>query len=416
VTAVGPSLLVALLTLVALDLLCNLLGLFPPTYEYGDRELGWLGASPRAAVYEDVCEQLESGRLVRYARNEDGIRTAVSAAELKQRGALRVAVTGDSQTDLCAPNGETHPGVLERELRGRDIDAVVLPYGVGRYSPVQDYLAYKKLLRKYGPDVFVLNFYTGNDFNDLLRIDDRPHFVKTDGGYRLAGPVWYRYDDPDVTRRSRVLFLTESVLKRTKVQDLALRVQFLYAAAAAEHQGIGSLVAYMNDLRRAIEPSLLYREAFAAQMLNQQLFFHHFPRGRDESVNRVRALLQLVRAENPDTLLVLSAVPSYHLVQQQPVDAAFLRTLERLPISYADGVRQERQLYETLRELAGETGWTFVDTLPALQASRGSDRLFNDADYHLLPPASRIIGQRQAETIAGLRRLRGRPSNVTAAR
>ena len=219
-------------------------------------------------------------------------------------------------------------------------------------------------MRKYGTGGLVLNFYTGNDFNDLLRVDDRPHFVKTAGGYRLAEPVWYRYDDPDMRRRSLVLFLTESALERTHVPDLVVRVRFLYAAATAESHGVGAVIGYMNDLRRAIEPTLAYPEAFVAQMLNQQLFFHRVPKSTDESVERVRALLELVRAENPETVLVLSAVPSYQLVQQQPVDPAFLRALARLPITYDAGVRQEGDLYETLRRLATESGWPSSTTSP----------------------------------------------------
>ncbi|MBI1735160.1 MAG: hypothetical protein HYR51_08305 [Candidatus Rokubacteria bacterium] len=417
VASVGPHLAVMAVTLVALDVVCNLFGLFPPTYVYGDRNLGWLGHLPKGRAYEDECRQLTTGQTVKYLRNEDGVRTSQTAAQIfTDRDSFKVAVTGDSQTDLCAPNAETHPGFLEGELRARGKKAVVLPYGVGGYSPVQDYLAYKMLLKRYRPDALVVNFYTGNDFNDLLRIDDRPHFVRVDGRYELAEPVWYRYNDPDVQRRSRVLFLAESLAKKTKVQDLVLRLQFLYPAAAAEDQGVPAVLGYMNDLRRAIEPALVYREAFAAQMLNQQLFFHRFPRSREESVNRVRALLQLVRAENPDTLLVLSAVPSYQLVQEQPVDAALLRTLERLPITYEAGVQQEAGLYETLRRLAGESGWVFVDTLPALRAHRGGERLYNDADYHLLPAASRIIVTRQADTILEFRRSRSRQPVVTAAR
>jgi len=192
--------------------------------------------------------------------------------------------------------------------------------------------------------------------------------------------------------------------KRSGLQDLGLRLQFLYAVASTEDQGGRAVLGYMNDLRRAIEPSLRYPEAFAAQMLNQQLFFQRFPRSQEESVRRARALLEIARQENPDTLLVLSAIPSYELAQQRPVDPALLRTLQRLPITYEAGVRQEGALYETLRRLAGECGWLFVDNLAALRAYRGSERLYNDADYHLLPAASTIIGKAQAAAILEYRR------------
>ena len=98
-------------------------------------------------------------------------------------------------------------------------------------------------------------------------------------------------------------------------------------------------------------------------------------------------------------VLLLSPLPSYELAQQQPVDSALLRTIARLPITYESGVQEERALYDTLRVLALETGWLFADNLRPLQAYKGPDRLYNSFDYHLLPPASEIIGREQAETL-----------------
>jgi hypothetical protein len=389
-------------TLVLADVLCNVLHLFPPVYDYGDPELGWRAAAVAPAVHDDRCVD-PSGTVVRYARNEDGIRTALSVAELRaERRRVKIAVTGDSQTDLCAPNADVHSGVLERELEARGVRAIVLPYGVGRYSPLQDYLAFRDILKKYGPRVLVLNFYTGNDFYDLLRIDDRPHFVRRGSGYDIAGPVWYRYDDPRVRRRSRVWYLLRSVAAASGLRNLMVHVRFVYRTAVEEGGGPRAVVAYLRDLRRSVEPSVPYHEAFAAQFLNQQLFFHWFPGARGESLARVRALLELARRENPGTLLVLSALPSYELVARPPVDSALLRTLRRLPLTYEGGVREEQRLYEALRRLAGEAGWVFVDNLAALRAFRGTGRLYNDVDYHLLPAASAIIGKAQAAALLPL--------------
>jgi hypothetical protein len=392
---------IVLLTLLLLDLALMALGLFPPTHEYGEPDVGWVAAPPTGEVREDRCTEYESGTSITYTRNEDGVRTSLSAATLMAaRDRYLIGVTGDSQTDLCAPNAATHSGVLEATLVARGIPAVVLPYGAGRYSPVQDYVVYRKTLRKYSPRAFVLNFYTGNDFNDILRVDDRPHLVRTDTGYTIAPPQWFRYDPPGVTRRSRVLFAIRSMAKRIGLLGLIQRVAVLRAAAAEQGEGLGTVLAYMNDLRRSVEPTVGYSGAFSAQMLNQQLFFHRFRSARPESIRRVRALLELVRRENPGTALLLSPLPSYQLVQQQPVDSALLRTLARLPISYESGVREERALYDTLRVLAAETGWLFADNLPGLQAYEGPEHLFNKFDYHLRPVASAIIGRTQADVLA----------------
>jgi hypothetical protein len=403
---------IVLATLLATDVACIVLGLFPPTYEYGEPDVGWVASPATGAMHEDRCTDFSTGTTYTYARNEDGVRTDRHAAELQADSqAYLVAVTGDSQTDLCAPNAQTHAGVLEKTLKASGLRAVVLPYGAGRYSPVQDYVVFKKTLLKYHPDAFVLNLYTGNDFYDLLRVDDRPHFVRTDSGYAIAPPVWYLYDAPGVRRRSRVLFAIHSIAKRTGVQGFVQRLQVLRAAAAEQGKGLPTVLAYMNDLRESAEPSLGYPAALSAQMLNQQLFFYRFPESRAESVRRVRALLQLIRRENPGLVLMLSPLPSYEVVERQPVDDALLRTLARLPITYEGGLREERALYDSLQVLARETGWLFVDNLPALQAYTGPDRLYNNFDYHLLPAASAIIGRAQADALLqGRTRARASPS------
>ncbi len=391
---------IVLATLLAIDIACIVLGLFPPTYEYGEPDVGWVASPPTGAMHEDRCIDYTTGMTYSYTRNEDGVRTPYRTAELlSDSQSYLIGVTGDSQTDLCAPNAETHPGVLERTMNASGRRAVVLAYGAGRYSPLQDYVVFKKALQKYHPDAFVLNLYTGNDFYDMLRVDDRPHFVRSDSGYAIAPPVWYLYDAPGARRRSRVLFALRSLAKRTGVEGFIERVQQLRAVAAEQGKGLATVAAYMNDLRKSSEPSLGYPAAFSAQMLNQQLFFHRFPESRAESIRRVRALLQLIRQENPGMVLLLSPLPSYELAQQQPVDSALLRTIARLPITYESGVQEERALYDTLRVLALETGWLFADNLRPLQAYKGPDRLYNSFDYHLLPPASEIIGREQAETL-----------------
>jgi len=392
-------------TLIVADVACNALGVFPPTYEYGDPTVGWVAAPPMGVIGEYGCTEYSSGVKYTYTRNEDGVRTRFSAHQLVTDSERDlIAVTGDSQTDLCAPNEQTHPGVLEAVLNANGLRAVVLPYGAGRYSPLQDYLVFKKTLLKYHPDAFVLNFYTGNDFYDMLRVDDRPHVVRTDSGYAVAPPVWYLYDSPGLLqswllKHSRVLFAFRSLAKWTGLHGLVQRLRVLAALASEQGKGLPTVLAYMNDLHKSREASVGYGAALAAQMLNQQLFFHRFPESRAEAIRRVRALLQMIRRENPDLLLILSPLPSYQLTQQQPVDDALLRTLARLPITYEEGVQEEQALYDTLRVFAREGGWLFVDNLRALRAYHGTDRLFNNFDYHLLPVASEIIGRAQAEAL-----------------
>lgn len=396
-------------TLLLVDGVCIALGLFPPSYDYGDPDIGWRPAPATGHMAIGRCVDFSTGRIVTYQRNEDGVRVDRMKAQLAADSLqLLIAVTGDSHTDLCSSNAQLHSGVLESRLAASGLPVTVLSYGAGRYSPLQDYLAFRTVLRPYHPGIFILNVYTGNDFYDLLRADDRPHFVASDSGYRIAPPIWYSLEDPSIQRRSRVAFAARKLGDKLGLRQIYFRVSELRRLGAQEGKGIPTVVAYMRDLLKAREPTLGYPDALAAQMLNQQLFFQHFPASQDESLRRMRALMEMIRRENPDLLLVLSPLPSYELVGEQPIDTALVHVLGRLPVTLEEGRQQELQLYRRLEALAGAESWIFVDNLAALQVHSGPERLFNDFDYHLLPAASALIGEAQAaalfDTLAALTR------------
>jgi hypothetical protein len=387
--------------LLVLDLILMATGVFPPRYELGDADVGWTATPSTGAMITDSCVDFSTGTTYEYARNDDGVRTSFTSEELRADTThYEIAVTGDSHTDLCAPNELTHPGVLAAALRERGVPAREVPFGAGRYSPLQGYLIFKKTLEPYGPDAFVLNVYTGNDFNDMMRVDDRPYMVQDSGGYRIHAPEWYRLADPNRVYRSRVRYAFRSLLDAFGIANLYFRFRFLSAAAAQQGKGLFTVLAYVNDLRRSVEPSVGYPEAFTAQFLNQQLFFHHFTGSFDESLRRLRALLEEVRREYPDVLLILSAIPSYQLTTPRAeADSALLAVTDRIPVDFDAGVAQESRLYHSLAEMAVASGWLFVDNLAALRDYKGSERLYNTFDYHLTPVASEIVGHAQADVL-----------------
>jgi hypothetical protein len=387
-------------TLVVFDIACMALGLFPPTRNEGDPELGWRAARVTPTRQEGVCKEFSTGQMIKYARNEDGIRTSLDRADTNSGGAeIRIAVTGDSHTELCAPNEQIHSGFLESGLRASGVPAVALTYGVGRYSPLQDYLAFRTVLRPYKPDVLILNLYTGNDFYDLMRTDDRPHFVHDGDSYAVAPPVWYTLDDPTVKRYSRVFALLRTIGDRTGIRSTLQRFFYLRATAREHGATLGTTVGYMRRLLAARDPSLGYPDALTAQMMNQQLFFDTFAGSQQESLRRVEALLALARRENPDVILVLSAIPSYQLVGGPSLDASLQRAAERTGMTVAEGAAQEQTLYDSLRGMTERHGWLFADNLSALRRAGSGERLYNDFDYHLLPRASEIVGRTQQAAV-----------------
>ena len=387
-------------TLFVIDRALIALRLFPPAYDYGHPVVGWLPTDPTGKMMEQGCLVLHTKETIRFTRNEDGLRTHFPAQQLRQNNDLfKVAVSGDSHTELCVTNDQNHFGVMERELNSLGLQSGVFAFGAGKYSPLQAYLAIRESMNNYSADAFVLNLYTGNDFYDMLRVDDRPYFKPGPDGYILADPVWYQLDSPHKKRESRVLFLLESAYKKTGLHRVVLRLHYLKDVAAQQNAGVGSVFGYMNDLRKSASKEIEYSHAFSAQMLNQQLFFHHFPGSREESVRRVKALLDLVRQQNPGRLLIMSPIPSYQLVNAKPVDRTFLDVFDRLPIEYEAGVTEEAELYAALKQMSTEAGWVFVDNLPPLRAYSGEKPLFNRADYHIEPVASEIIGKAQAREI-----------------
>jgi hypothetical protein len=387
-------------TLVVLDVICMALDLFPPRHNFGDPELGWRSAPVTGRMTFGQCLAFESNTTIRYPRNEDGIRTAVPKQQiLADTHTVRIGATGDSQTDLCATNENLHSTIAGVELTKLGIPAITLTFGSGRYSPLQAYMAFRQVVKPYNPRVLILNVYTGNDLYDILRSDDRPHLEHGDSGYTIAPPVWFSLDDPADPGKSRILYAARLLGDKSGIRSIYFRFNELRRLGAAHGGGIGDVVGYMRDLWKAREPSVGYPDAFSAQMLNQQLFFHHFPSAQAESMRRMAWLMELIRAENPGMILMMSPIPSYELVGEQPVDPALTRTLSRLPITRAEGIAQEGALYRQLDSLAGAQGWLFVDNLKALQALHPGGRLYNDFDYHLLPVASAAVGAGEAAAL-----------------
>ena len=395
---------VILVCLITLDVVSAALGVFPPAYDFGIPNLGW-APEVKGVMWLDSCRDFEAGGRAKYIRNEIGIRTTLPVDTIRaDHERFKIAVVGDSHTDLCAPNDSTHPGVLDSTLHRLGMNSLVLSYGMGRYSPLQAYLLYEKELVPFAPQALVLNLYTGNDFYDMMRPDDRPHFEPVPGGeYRVAAPEWFVFDDPDQPRwmrQSRLLYLARSVGKATGISSGLTRFRYLMATAAAQDAGwldrIRITSAYMQDLGKTFQPTLGYPAAFAAQMLNQSLFFYHFPASRAESQRRVRYLLKMIREQNPGLELVMSPIPSYQLAVGTSRDSVYDATIAKMPFTFEQARAEEQMLYDDLRTAATEEGWIFVDNLASLRAYGGPNRLYNGNDYHISRTASQIIGEKEA--------------------
>jgi hypothetical protein len=153
---------------------------------------------------------------------------------------FRIAVLGDSVTEaLQVALEDTFPSRLERRLaqcpsmQGRTVE--VLNFGVEGYGTAQELLMLRGKVRKYQPDLVLLEFYFGNDLSDNLRELDytkpggRPYFVEKDGRLVLddsfqhlprmqPGAIRLHNWLADLINHSRLLLLLESA--KMKLHDI----------------------------------------------------------------------------------------------------------------------------------------------------------------------------------------------------
>jgi len=86
----------------------------------------------------------------------------------KPPGKRRVAVLGDSFTaGLGVKDGEVFTEVLENSFGEK---AEVLNFGINGFGPTQEYLLLKDRVLSYHPDLVLMVFYIGNDFDDTTNL------------------------------------------------------------------------------------------------------------------------------------------------------------------------------------------------------------------------------------------------------
>jgi hypothetical protein len=319
---------------------------------------------------------------------------------------LPVAMIGDSHSELWFDNPlDSHEFVLESALRAEGLPIDMISAGRGKYSPLQEYLLFKRHLRDaYKPRVVLMNFYSGNDFYDMLRPDDRPHFERDENNaIVMRDPVWISYVNPETRswiERSRLLWSVDEIASRLGFPRITTRLRMLSASGRRDRPRSDTL-RYLAALRKSQDPRVGYPAAFAAQILNQAIFFQHFPESTNESIAYMRTLLRRARAENPDVLLVLSAIPSAALMHAVPHDLGqpWRDTLERTGLSAAWVAALEGSLVDQLKSSSTEEGWLFIDVRDCLQRGSAGEPLYSSFDLHINAEASRLIGQCQAETL-----------------
>lgn len=395
----------SLCSLFALDLILVLTDLLPPRHVYGDPELGFCepAGTGEVRIWQSPHWRFlrsDSGRIV---LNERGFRTTRPLHALfADTGRCRIAVLGDSHSDLPYRNDLTHPFVLEAALRREACSsAEVLSAGRGRYSPLQASLFFRREVSKYNPAVIVLNLYTGNDFFDMVRTDDRPSLVEDSSlGYRLVPPTWFQYDDPALRDsylgRSRVLYVGGRILRATGLDQFVTRLRYLVPLSLKHGGGVREVVSYFRSLSATDEPALPFSRAYGAQVLNQHLFFRFFPQAGARALGRLGFLFHRMREENPGRLLVLSPIPSAALCGALAGDPLYTARLAASGCDAGAVAMAESLLYRAALDSARAAGWVTLDNLPKFRSYPGVSELYMQEDLHLSPVASQLFGEHEA--------------------
>src|ERR1700737_4992723 len=159
-----------------------------------DPELGW-ALRPNAKGW--IVSEGEA-----YVRiNSAGMRDKERSIP-KPPNTFRIAFLGDSMTEARqVPLEDNYCARLEHDLetsvmKGGVVE--VVNFGVPGYGTAQELLMLRNKVRKYKPDLVLLEFYFGNDLSDNHRTLDytkpggRPYFVEKDGQLILDDSFRYR--------------------------------------------------------------------------------------------------------------------------------------------------------------------------------------------------------------------------------
>ncbi len=129
-----------------------------------DEDLGWTGQP----YGEEVYIRKKDGINVKFGYNNYGFRDEdiLEINEFEKR----ILLLGDSFVEsLEVEFDDVFHVILEKELKSKNSYDQVIAIGSQGYSTAQELLAFRKYKDIAKPDVVLLLFYTGNDFEDNLR-------------------------------------------------------------------------------------------------------------------------------------------------------------------------------------------------------------------------------------------------------
>jgi hypothetical protein len=373
-----------LLIVVAIDFVVTRMGLFPLRGSTPGHEV--VGFTKPAVVYEDAD-----------AGPPD----------------IRVAIIGDSHTfhHKWISRETHHARYLQKGLTDAGLRPRIVSLGVPRFSPVQEMLALDELIDKKHPvDAAIFLFYSGNDFAELLRNDDRPRVEFDEGGRAyVASPTW-RFNRPDSRYdewpgASRLLFLTNLVANVVQPGNVPMKMVVAAEATDALRPSFAERVRYFWTAIETTDDRLGYPGAIAAEWLNQVAVAEMFGERFTDAVEpRVRYFWQEMKRRHAGRALYFFVIPSATLVGAVPEKVApvYADLLQRIGVSDERARSVERSLIDMLSKEAAANGFTVVDLSPRFEqavAANPTALFYDEPTLHIDVLSRRIVGDAMTEAI-----------------
>ena len=338
------------------------------------------------------AEHPDGGYVLRY--NEQALRADHEYAV--ESGAPRIVIIGDSHTVGPMTLDESYPARTEAMLLEAG-PVEVINGGHSRYSPYQAYLRLEHELVGFSPDQVVVAIYTGNDFLDLLRSDDRP-WLEIQSGEPLPRPPHY-------------LLYTPVPFPTWLDHSLAFQVYRRHVRPRLARVALTSELVQAWGGERADALRLLqqFREIGHKGAISQSLFqtaiFTRYPEAEAAALTLMKHVLDLhLRlAALHDYQVRLLIIPSRAQVEPHRDSELWNAALRTLGLGTDHGIGTvDTRLSESLLEMASERGIPTIDPRPALRALGESTAVYWRRDYHINVDGCRVLAELLARSLASV--------------
>lgn len=342
--------------------------------------------------------------------NSQGLRDVERAGIEKPKGIFRILLLGDSYVEgLRAPLEQTFGKVLESRLNETAPSGLrfeVIPAGVSGWGTDQELLWFRQHGAAYQPDLVLLAFFPGNDFennSETLEVANmgrimKPFFHLQDGQLALAHHPF----DPDLVPKSAKAGIDDETTgadgaagQPAPAADWMKQHLALYRLAAPMVAEAAPSLARQLAGWGLLDPGQA-PDGTPADYIPVAYGVYRQPPAREwqESFELTKRLLAELQAEVGASGAKLAVVST--TAQEQVYPERWQQELDQNPAMQAFSWDTE-QPNRVLREIVDQLSLPYLDLLPIFKASRqeaqNQEPLHLSHDGHWTPAGERLAGE-----------------------